>query len=222
MKSIKIINGVIITILSNISFFVHIWTDSVYCGGSMINENTIITAAHCCQKMQNDYIYIENVWSQETYNVKDRIIHPLYNVSSFDNDICILKISPIQIQSINYLNINIENVETFEQFNTSLVIIGGDFHEMMAGNVSVLDPSFYPEISQSLTKSMILAGNFQNVSDAFDNIDTCQGDSGGPLYNENTSTLIGITSWGIGCALDQYPGVYTKISLFINWINTYI
>ena len=221
MKNIKIINGIIVTILSNISFFVHIWTDSIYCGGSMINMNTIITAAHCCKKMQ-DNIYIQNVWSKEDYYIRNHIIHPFYNSNTYDNDICIIKIEPAKNQSINFLNINYENVKNFEQINSSLVIVGGDFNDMMTGNVTIFDQSFYPDLNKSLTKSMILAGNFRNLSDATDNIDTCQGDSGGPLYEKNTLTLIGITSWGIGCALDNYPGVYTKLSVFIDWIDKYI
>jgi trypsin len=50
--------------------------------------------------------------------------------------------------------------------------------------------------------------------------DTCQGDSGGPLVQNNT--LIGIVSWGFGCAESKYPGIYTKISAYINWIQSTI
>ena len=52
--------------------------------------------------------------------------------------------------------------------------------------------------------------------------DACIGDSGGPLIcvnDENEPVLYGITSWGIGCASDGFPGVYAKISAIIEWIN---
>jgi trypsin len=42
--------------------------------------------------------------------------------------------------------------------------------------------------------------------------DACQGDSGGPLYDEENDTVVGIVSWGIGCANKDYPGVYSRIS----------
>lgn len=59
---------------------------------------------------------------------------------------------------------------------------------------------------------MICAGNV-----AEGGIDSCQGDSGGPLVSG--STLVGITSWGEGCALPNFPGVYARVPALSDWIK---
>ena len=53
-------------------------------------------------------------------------------------------------------------------------------------------------------------------------VDSCQGDSSGPFVAADSSgkmTLIGVTSWGIGCAQKRKPGVYTKVVDFVPWIE---
>jgi hypothetical protein len=52
-----------------------------------------------------------------------------------------------------------------------------------------------------------------------DNIDSCQGDSGGPLLDITSQKVVGVVSWGKGCAKDQYPGVYTEIAVYKGWIK---
>lgn len=60
---------------------------------------------------------------------------------------------------------------------------------------------------------MICAGYMQAGG-----VDACQGDSGGPLVCNGT--LAGIVSWGYRCAVPGYPGIYTNVSYYNNWIVT--
>ena len=52
-------------------------------------------------------------------------------------------------------------------------------------------------------------------------IDTCQGDSGGPLTcsRKGTSYMFGITSFGVGCNDQRYPGAYTAVASYLDWVN---
>ena len=54
--------------------------------------------------------------------------------------------------------------------------------------------------------------------------DACDGDSGGPLVIESMEgkfELVGITSWGKGCGEPNQPGVYTRVSSFLSWIESH-
>jgi len=61
--------------------------------------------------------------------------------------------------------------------------------------------------------SIALFNNYSNIS----HCRLSQGDSGGPLICDGN--LEGIVSWGIGCALPYYPGVYTKVRNYNRWID---
>lgn len=75
----------------------------------------------------------------------------------------------------------------------------------------------YPNVK--IDGSVLCAGLYHG------NVDTCQGDSGGPLFIHSPASapvLVGITSFGEGCAQAFKPGVYTRIAHFRPWLDSVV
>ncbi|XP_022265642.1 serine protease 52-like isoform X4 [Canis lupus baileyi] len=90
--------------------------------------------------------------------------------------------------------------------------------ELHKVNIDLVKWEICSQLMPMLTRNMMCAGNIQEGKDA------CQGDSGGPLVcqkkdNQSIWYQLGIVSWGVGCGEKRLPGVYTKVSNYLLWIN---
>ena len=208
-------------------------------GGSYIGKNIILTAAHVVDSNKNINRYRvrfnkKNVYDKGlVFKIKKILIHPNYNNFTFDNDIALLFLdknpSDFGIKLIYLPNEKLNKI--IYQINKPGIILGygitkfGTFnipYQLKYSLIKILDKKNINIPQNELTQNMIVAGDFNNPNDPNDNEDTCQGDSGGPLFGnygyQRSSIIMGITSWGIGCGLDNFPGIYTKVGNYTKWI----
>lgn len=236
-NNLKIMNGILLTPAEKVryNFFCSIcprYENTPFCGGSYIGKNYVITAAHCVNDFKDAPLSIQVQFNKDTLNSKGDIfdilkiiIYPAYNPENVNNDIAILVLDGIpSLSSIN--RILIPNSNIFYNIDRKNTIIGfgktnteNQSNNLKKGIVKNIckENTFYHD--SDITPSMFLAGDNKKIDG--ENVDSCQGDSGGSLFSiENDKLfLVGVTSWGKGCGLSGYPGIYTKVFNFRDWIK---
>ncbi|XP_053213322.1 trypsin-1-like [Panonychus citri] len=206
-----------------------------FCGGTVIGNNWILTAAHCAVHFDsNNTIAVlgTNNLSPFHNNVKSQLestfIHPNYSSTTIENDIALIKTTdPIDLSTAIYPITAACLPDSYrgEQL-TGRAIVTGFGRTSESNSVSgspVLRVTEVPLMSLETCRSyygsrvypkMLCAGFKEGKHDS------CQGDSGGPLVQlkNGHGVIIGVVSWGIGCARPERPGVYTKVSSYLDWI----
>ncbi|KAG5882470.1 hypothetical protein JTB14_014184 [Gonioctena quinquepunctata] len=218
------------------------------CGGSLISENFIITAAHCIWSHQLGAaklarVGITNISDTsylQTRNVQQIIKHPEY-VGQKYNDIALLKMDR-NFDMNSYVRpacvYTQESIPHSESIATGWGKVGfsqDDSKELLKVTLEFFtnekcNKTYRRDIIQpgSSLSSGIVENLMVCAGSSGDFKDTCQGDSGGPLqiYHEDTAEIkcmydiIGITSFGKSCGLAKnVPGVYTRVSAYMKWIE---
>ena len=206
------------------------------CGGIVYNENWIIDAAHCVigngpynlQVVAGEHNLAVMSGMEQYRNVSLVVVHPGFDANTFENDISLIKLAePLDFSTgkVGPIAIIDQGLEVLT--NTTAWITGwGSLSDGSVATPDKLHKAIVPIVSDADCKSSY--GSFQIYPSMIcaglltGGIDTCQGDSGGPLFTRNPDTLIGITSWGEGCAKPRYPGVYTKIAYLSDWIKSVV
>jgi len=213
--------------------------EGIYCGATILDSKTLLSAAHCFLPVGRRSI---NTWIRvgflEKYSgIQERVgaqliwnTYPGFEYNDYDNDFVILKLNkplelndnvqPACLPPSNYLQENSTESICFTS-GWGLLKEGGNLADKLqfvrVPTVTQTDckDAYHPE--HTITSSMICAGYPEGGKDA------CTNDSGGPLvcYNRNNgkAILVGVVSWGTGCARPNKFGVYGRVTHVLDWIK---
>ncbi|XP_030554700.1 trypsin beta-like [Drosophila novamexicana] len=194
------------------------------CGGSIYNSKIIVTAAHCLQSVSASSLQIRagsSYWNSGGVVVKVASFrnHEGYNAKTMVNDIAIIKLSSALSFTSNIKSIGLASSAPGNGASASV----SGWGTQSSGSSSIPTQLQYVNVnivSQSVCASSAYSYGSEIKSTmicaAASGKDACQGDSGGPLVSGGV--LVGVVSWGYGCAYSNYPGVYADVAVLRNWV----
>ncbi|KAM9847501.1 hyaluronan-binding protein 2 [Aulostomus maculatus] len=209
------------------------------CGGVLIESCWVLTAAHCIESRKEMQVVMgglslnEEEPSEQIVKVEEAIVHENYRETptAVYKDIALLKLKgtdgycanetqfvkaaclpDVELPDGKECTISGWGATEESQYGSSHLL---EANVMLINQEKCSDSKVYGTV---LDNTMLCAGYLQG------GVDSCQGDSGGPLTckEADAHVIYGLVSWGDQCGLKNKPGVYTRVTHFLNWIKSKI
>jgi secreted trypsin-like serine protease len=201
--------------------------DELFCGGTLIDKDSVLTAAHCLVNPKPDKLQVvvgrtalNQKWGQ-LRSVSHRFIHPRYNGNGYGYDAAILKLSR-PVKSIKPIKLATAKQNNLEKPGHILTTAGWGVVKQRPGPFDIrtfrMHEVSVPVVSDSRAKRAYQSQGLKylpslQVAAGKKGNGPCFGDSGGPLFDSGSRTQVGITSHGAGgCGQARYPAVYTEVN----------
>jgi len=205
-----------------------------WCGGSVVSESFVITAAHCTDYPTERYSFrfgAHHISDTSVVREASKIIdHPNYNPKNFTNDISVVVLKEKVELGPKIGRICLPSPQM--DYSGKTAVVSGWGRIEYGGNASPTLLETTVKVMTNAACQTLTNGPYGQYGLTDDMVcaygdgerDACQGDSGGPMVVEVNGhyDLVGVVSWGTGCAEEGYPGVYSRVTSNLVWVKKQI
>jgi len=204
-----------------------------FCGGTLLSDKDVLTARHCTDDATVAYVTLgDHDVSKNDGEKKVKVCgitnHPNYNSQTVDYDFAILRLCET-VSFTTDIRPACLPASSSTNYDSRQAVVSGWGTLSSGGSV----PNVLHEVAVSTMSNTKCRGGSTDYNSAditsrmicagAGGKDACQGDSGGPLVTKESGgyyTVIGVVSWGFGCADARAPGVYSRVTNQLSWIKS--